>query len=125
MLSMLRRPWFGVAPGHLVRSSVAHARWALLALGAALAAGDASAITGVCPDGSVFIVQRSADIPCSKARRVESSQVPPMRPENLPRPFLWEVHREKQNENNPYNLVERAERVRQGLGQGGGGESAP
>jgi hypothetical protein len=119
MLSMLRRPWSGVSPGHSFRPVAAVLRWPVFALGAALASGDASAITGVCPDGSVFVVQRSADIPCSNARRVESSQVPPMRPENLPRPFLWEVHREKQNENNPYNLVERAERVRSGLAQGG------
>lgn len=124
MLFMLRRPWSGTHPGHFARSVAAHLRWSALALGAALAAGDAAAITGVCPDGSIFIVQRSADIPCSQARRVESSQLPPLRPENLPRPFLWEVHREKQNENNPYNLLERAERVRGGLVQGGA-ETAP
>lgn len=124
MLFLLRRPWPGIASGHLARSFAARARCSVLVLGTALGATDASAITGVCPDGSVFIVQRSADIPCSKARRVESSQVPPLRPENLPRPFLWEVHREKQNENNPYNLVERAERVREGLAQGGSTGSA-
>lgn len=79
-------------------------------------APEASAITGVCPDGSVFVVRRAADIPCSAAKRVESSQVPPLRPENLPRPYLWELHREKQSENNPYNLLERAERMRSGGG---------
>jgi hypothetical protein len=101
MLSMLRRPC------------------CIAVVGAALAAaGEAAAISGVCPDGSVFIVQRAADIPCSNARRVEPSQVPPLRPENLPRNYLWEVYREKQSENNPYNLVERAERVRGGLAQG-------
>lgn len=82
---------------------------------AALALGwpaGASAITGVCPDGSVFVVRRKADIPCREARQVEPSQVPPLRPENLPRAYLWEVHRQKIDENNPYNLVDRAEKVR-------------
>jgi hypothetical protein len=106
MLSMLRRPR---SPRHWSTAVAA------LALGAA---PDALAISGVCPDGSVFVVQRAADIPCSQARRVEPSQVPPLRPENLPRPYLWQVYQEKQNENNPYNLLERAERVRGGLAQG-------
>jgi len=48
--------------------------------------------------------------------------VPPMRPENLPRSYLWDVYREKQNENNPYNLVDRADKVRGALAKGG---SAP
>lgn len=107
MLFMLRRPrtprrWTPFAA-------------AVLAVGAA---SEAHAISGVCPDGSVFVVQRAADIPCSRARTVEPSDVPPLRPENLPRPYLWQVYQEKQNENNPYNLLERAERVRGGLGQG-------
>jgi hypothetical protein len=74
--------------------------------------GAAAAITGVCPDGSVFVVRRSADVPCREAKRVEPSRVPPLRPENLPRAYLWEVHREKIDENNPYNLVDRAAKVR-------------
>jgi hypothetical protein len=72
----------------------------------------AAAITGVCPDGSVFVVRRQADVPCREAKRVEPSRVPPLRPENLPRAYLWEVHRQKIDENNPYNLVDRAEKVR-------------
>jgi len=72
----------------------------------------AAAITGVCPDGSVFIVRRQADVPCREAKKVEPSRVPPLRPENLPRAYLWELHREKIDENNPYNLVDRAEKVR-------------
>lgn len=86
------------------------------------AAADAGSITGVCPDGSVFVVRNPASIPCSQARRVEPHQVPPMRPENLPRSYLWDVYREKQNENNPYNLVDRADKVRGALAKGG---SAP
>lgn len=84
-----------------------------LALAAVLGSpAGASAITGVCPDGSVFVVRRAADVPCRKAREVEPHRVPPIRPENLPRPYLWEVHRQNLDQNNPYNLVERAEQVR-------------
>ena len=106
MLSMLRRPRF---PRCWPTAAATAAATAGLALAAA---PNAHAISGVCPDGSVFIVQRAADIPCSKARRVEPSEVPPLRPENLPRPYLWQVYQEKQNENNPYNLLERADKVR-------------
>jgi hypothetical protein len=82
-------------------------------LAAALAsAAPAFAITGVCPDGSIFIVQSASDIPCKQAKRIESHEVPPVRPENLPRPYLWEVHREKLDQNNPYNLVDRAAQMR-------------
>jgi hypothetical protein len=103
---MLRRP---VSPPSLCALAVA--------LGAGFGAAEAQALSGVCPDGSVFVVRRAADIPCSNARRVEPSNMPPLRPENLPRPYLWQLHQEKQSENNPYNLVDRAERVRGGLGQ--------
>ena len=72
-----------------------------------------AAITGVCPDGSIFIVQTRAQVPCKGAREVEPSKVPPMRPENLPRPYLWEVYREQvDTERNPYHLLDRAEQVR-------------
>ena len=82
-------------------------------LAAALAgASSAFAITGVCPDGSIFIVQSASDVPCKNAKRIEPHEVPPMRPENLPRPYLWEVHREKLDQNNPYNLVDRAAQMR-------------
>lgn len=97
-------------PGRLRRTTSAVSK---LALATALAWPlGASAITGVCPDGSVFIVRRAADVPCREARQVEPHRVPPIRPENLPRPYLWEVHRQKLDESNPYNLVDRAEQVR-------------
>jgi hypothetical protein len=99
MLPPFRRPFRPLVP-------------AWLAAALALVAGDAQAITGVCPDGSVFVVRRSADIPCKHAKQVEPSEVPPLRPEYLPRPYLWQIYQEKQSENNPYNLLERAERVR-------------
>jgi hypothetical protein len=82
-------------------------------LAAALAGAPAAlAITGVCPDGSIFVVQSASDIPCKQAKRIEPQEVPPVRPENLPRPYLWEVHREKLDQNNPYNLVDRAAQMR-------------
>jgi hypothetical protein len=69
-------------------------------------------IVGLCPDGSAFIVRRTEDIPCSRAKLVEPSEMPPMRPELLPRPFPWLVDQQARNPNNPYNLIEAAEAVR-------------
>jgi hypothetical protein len=109
MLPTLRRP-VSIALPPRVRP-----RWLVLAIALANAP-DASAISGVCPDGSMFVVRNAADIPCSNAKRVEPSQLPPLRPEYLPRPYLWQVYQEKQNENNPYNLLDRADRVRAGRG---------
>jgi hypothetical protein len=83
-------------------------RAAAASLLAAAAAGPSAAesISGVCPDGSIFIVQTPSAIPCSEARRVEPGRVPPIRPEYLPRPYAWQLFQERQNPNNPYNLVE-------------------
>jgi len=96
-------------------------RWLLVAvllLGAAL---PASAITGVCPDGSIFIVGRRSQIPCEDAKEVESSKVPPLRPHHLPRPYEWEVYREQADtRRNPYHLIERGEEVRRGSAPIGG-----
>jgi hypothetical protein len=118
MLLLLRRP-----PSDRDASLSQRLSKLLVGLGLGLAtAADAASITGVCPDGSVFVVRNPASIPCRDARRIEPHQVPPMRPENLPRSYLWDVHREKQNENNPYNLVDRAAKVRASLAKGG---SAP
>jgi hypothetical protein len=65
----------------------------------------AESITGVCPDGSIFIVQSPADVPCREAKRVEPHQVPPLHPEFLPRPYAWDVFKRGADANNPYNLV--------------------
>jgi hypothetical protein len=72
-----------------------------------LAAGPASgeSISGVCPDGSIFIVQSASAIPCADARRVDPEHVPPIKPQYLPRPYAWEVFQSRQDPNNPYNLV--------------------
>jgi hypothetical protein len=75
----------------------------------------AASLTGVCPDGSVYVVQRADAIPCKGARAVEPHQVPPLRPEYLPRPYTWHVYNETANPNNPYHLVEAAKQIR-GLG---------
>jgi hypothetical protein len=64
-----------------------------------------ASVTGVCPDGSMFIVQRAESIPCRDAKAVEPSDVPPMKPEYLPRPYGWEVFYRKNDPNNPYNLI--------------------
>ena len=88
--------------------------------GAALAALLASAspaarasISGVCPDGSIFVVQSPEAIPCSNAKQVEPGDVPPIKPELLPRPYAWEVFNQQQNPNNPYNLIDAARQVRE------------
>ncbi len=65
----------------------------------------AESISGVCPDGSIFIVQSASAIPCEEARRVEPEHVPPIKPQYLPRPYAWEVFQSRQDPNNPYNLV--------------------
>jgi hypothetical protein len=84
----------------------------LLSLSAALALGLAAApalraesITGVCPDGSMFVVQRASSIPCRDAKLVQPHEVPPLRPEYLPRPYGWDVFQRETNPNNPYNQV--------------------
>jgi len=93
----------------------------------ACAAGPAAAasITGVCPDGSIFIVQDRDRIPCARAKEVAPSDVPPMRPEYLPRPYSWQVYREGANPNNPYNLIDAARRVREMQGNLPPGAGAP
>ena len=68
----------------------------------------AESISGVCPDGSIFIVQSAAAIPCGDARRVEPENMPPIKPQYLPRPYAWQLFQNRQDPNNPYNLVGEA-----------------
>jgi hypothetical protein len=70
------------------------------------AAPAAAAISGVCPDGSIFIVQSADAIPCRQAKRVDPQDLPPLQPELLPRPYGWERFNRLSDPNNPYNLVE-------------------
>jgi hypothetical protein len=85
-----------------------------LLLGGAFAAAHAGSgtITGLCPDGSLFVVRQREAIPCSNAKLVEPSEVPPLRPELLPRPYTWEVYSQGADPNNPYNLIDAAREVR-------------
>ena len=73
----------------------------------------ADSIAGLCPDGSMFIVADRADAPCSRAKFVEPSELPPIKPQYLPREYTWYVDREIQDENNPYNLIDRVQRMRE------------
>ncbi len=86
--------------------------WVLTALVLGASGDAAAAITGLCPDGSVFIVQTAASIPCRGAKLVEPEEVPPLRPEYLPSPYTWQVYNESRNPNNPYNLIDAARQIR-------------
>ncbi len=83
-----------------------------LALGAAPAAV-ARSYSGVCPDGSMFVVQHLDNVPCEHARIVDPSEMPPMRPEHLAHPYNWYVDQETRNPNNPYNLLDSAQKLRE------------
>jgi len=96
------------AATHLRRSiaSTFGRAFGLTAIALAAAASGSASVTGVCPDGSMFIVQRAESVPCRDAKAVDPSDVPPMKPEYLPRPFGWEVFYRKNDPNNPYNLIQ-------------------
>ena len=86
-----------------------------LLLGAALmgaAPSAAETISGVCPDGSIFIVQRRSAVPCREAKQVDPNDIPPLNPEFLPRPYGWEQFQGRQDPNNPYNVVDTAPSMR-------------
>jgi hypothetical protein len=82
----------------------------------------AASISGVCPDGSIFIVQSAAAIPCRDAKQVAPGDVPPIKPEFLPRPYAWELFNRQQDPNNPYNLIDTAAQIREA---GAAGASVP
>lgn len=73
----------------------------------------AETLSGLCPDGSAFVVQHANAVPCRDARFVEPADMPPLRPQFLPRPYMWQIDREARNPDNPYNLVERVRRLRE------------
>jgi hypothetical protein len=77
-------------------------------------------ITGVCPDGSIFIVQSAASIPCRHSKQVAPGDVPPIKPEFLPRPYAWELFNRQQDPNNPYNLIDTAAQIRDAGAAGAG-----
>jgi hypothetical protein len=85
----------------------------LLAASAAAPASAAHAsLTGICPDGSIYIVQEARQIPCADAKPVSSDEVPPIRPHYLPQPYTWKVWNERNDPNNPYNAIDAARQVR-------------
>jgi hypothetical protein len=87
-------------------------------------ASPAGAITGICPDGSVFIVQHESQIPCRAAKEVEPSELPPLRPQYLPNPYTWQVYNELQDPNNPYNLIDSVRDIRAMQKRGAGSGAA-
>ena len=102
--------------------------WATLAAAASAWPAPAAAVTGICPDGSIYIVQHESQIPCARSKRVEPHEVPPVRPHYLPTPYTWQVWNEAQDPNNPYNLIDAARQIR-GLeaegAAGTGGQALP
>jgi hypothetical protein len=71
-----------------------------------------ASLTGICPDGSMFIVQDPSQIPCRAAKEVDPSELPPIRPQYLPNPYTWQVYNEQQDPNNPYNLIDSVRDIR-------------
>ncbi len=98
--------------GHLARTDLRGAILSAVLVGSLGGLPAAASITGVCPDGSMFIVTKEADIPCRHAKQVDPQDMPPIRPAYLPRPHAWQIFQSQQDPNNPYNLVDRAREVR-------------
>jgi len=87
-------------------------RLALAAVAVAPASVAHASLTGICPDGSIYIVQEARQIPCANAKPVTSDEVPPIRPHYLPTPYTWKVWNERNDPNNPYNAIDAARQVR-------------
>ena len=84
----------------------------------------AESISGVCPDGSIFIVRSAAAIPCGNARQVAPDEMPPIKPQYLPRPWAWQAFQARQDPNNPYNLIDSVRDIR-ALQRGGASSNEP
>ncbi len=84
----------------------------LLALGVGAPASANASLTGICPDGSMYIVQEARQIPCRDAKPIDTDEVPPIRPHYLPTPYTWKVWNERHDPNNPYNAIDAARQVR-------------
>jgi hypothetical protein len=75
-------------------------------------------VAGLCPDGSAFVVARRQDAPCRDPKFVDdASDLPPLRPQYLPRSHAWQLNRAARDENNPYNLLDRIDRNRMARGE--------
>jgi hypothetical protein len=97
---------------------------ALLLLALLPASPAFASVTGICPDGSIFIVQHESQIPCQAAKEVDPIEVPPIRPQYMPNPYTWQVYNEQQDPNNPYNLIDSVRDIR-ALQRGGASSSEP
>src|SRR5215470_14235915 len=84
----------------------------LLGLAFETAAAASASLTGICPDGSIYIVQEARQIPCAAPKPVSPDEVPPIRPNYLPKPYPWKVWNERNDPNNPYNAIDAARQVR-------------
>ncbi|HTO52704.1 MAG TPA: hypothetical protein VMR50_04890 [Myxococcota bacterium] len=80
--------------------------------GLATAARADTSLSGVCPDGSFFVVQSREAVPCANPHFAAPDQLPPVRPYLLPKPYTWYVDQEARNQNSAYNLVETAQKIR-------------
>jgi hypothetical protein len=80
--------------------------------GLATAARADTTLSGVCPDGSFFVVQSREAVPCANPHFAPPDQLPPVRPYLLPKPYTWYVDQEARNANSAYNLVETAQKIR-------------
>ncbi len=89
--------------------SLSFSSLAITTLSALVATSAQGGFTGVCPDGSMFIVQRREAIPCKDAKLVEPDEMPPLRPQYLPRPYAWQKFNQRNDPNNPYNLIDAGE----------------
>jgi len=98
-----------------------------LAAAAALAASARAdtSLSGVCPDGSFFVVQSRESVPCANPHFADPSELPPVRPYLLPRPYTWYVDQEARSANNPYNLLETAQKIRAARAGIAGAAQAP
>jgi hypothetical protein len=95
-----------MTPDCIVSSRALGLLAAAVAAGAIGVASASASISGVCPDGSFFVVQRPDAIPCRDAKQVDPEDLPPLKPELLPRPHAWEVFNKKNDPNNPYNMID-------------------
>jgi hypothetical protein len=81
-------------------------------------------VTGICPDGSVFVAPDHAQVPCAGAKEVDPLEVPPLKPQYLTSPYTWQVYHEQQDPNNPYNLIDSVREIRALRERGSAGDAA-
>ena len=118
------QPFGGSIRSAVRRALRARSAGTFAALALLPAPGALASVTGICPDGSMFIVQHESQIPCRAAKQVDPIEVPPIRPQYMPNPYTWQVYNEQQDPNNPYNLIDSVRDIR-ALQRGGAGSAEP